>query len=315
MTRTRGTAALAAVGLWSTNAYAADAALTQLSVFQLLTLQYGAATLILVAGCILWSEQSSLDFRQVGIQSLAIGVVGLTGTIFLQYLAFAAAPIVAANVIAYGWPLMAAIWVAVTRRTRQARRGVVLALFGFGGVALIFGSDGIQLDGAALGYLAALGSAACMAFFTVASGRRAASTVQLLVPATIVGTVTAGMATLVQAEPWPPVTAWPAAIYVGVGPMAIGYGLWTYAMSAGGAERLSPIGYATPLLSTGLLMIAGRPFGALTVVGAALILICSVGVLANDRKPREARPPGVSLGKRLQVGARDQRERRRAQVR
>lgn len=50
---------------------------------------------------------------------LLVGVIGLTGTIFLQYLAFAAAPIVAANVLTYGWPLLAAVWLAATHRTRH----------------------------------------------------------------------------------------------------------------------------------------------------------------------------------------------------
>ncbi|MFC5748117.1 EamA family transporter [Actinomadura rugatobispora] len=122
-----------------------------------------------------------------------------------------------------------------------------------------------------------------MAFYTVASGRLKVSSVQLLVPATVTGALLAAGITLLQDAPWPPPDAWPAALYAGVGPMAAGYSLWTYAMSRGGAERLSPIGYATPLLSTALLVLMGRPFGALTAAGAALILVSSTGVLVNDR--------------------------------
>lgn len=69
-----------------------------------------------------------------------IGVVGLTGTISLQYLAFSLAPIVAANVLTYGWPLLAAGWLAATLRSRQALHSAALAVIGFGGVALIFTS-------------------------------------------------------------------------------------------------------------------------------------------------------------------------------
>lgn len=289
-------AALAGVALWATNAYAADVALTGLSVFQLLTLQYGAAAAVMLvsrAGRAIRAGRARMPPTGTGAAPLLIGVIGLTGTVFLQYWAFATAPIVAANVIAYGWPLVASVWIAVTRRTRQAVLGAPLALVGFGGVALIFAADGLRFDGAIVGYLAALGSAAAMALYTVAAARTATSVTGLLLPASVIGTVIAAVATTVSARPWPPISAWLPAVYIGVGPMAAGYALWTYAMSRGGADRLSPIGYATPLLSTGILIATGRPFGTTTLFGAALILLCSVGVLVNDRQAAGGRrlPP------------------------
>lgn len=65
--------------------------------------------------------------------------------------------------------------------------------------------------------------------------------------------------------------------------MAAGYALWTRAMSGEGASRLSPLGYAAPLLSTILLTATGRSFTSATITGATLILACSIGVLVNDR--------------------------------
>lgn len=65
--------------------------------------------------------------------------------------------------------------------------------------------------------------------------------------------------------------------------MASGYGLWTYAMADHRAERLSPLGYLTPLVSTMLLLVTGQPFTTTTLVGTALILVCSAGVLINER--------------------------------
>lgn len=282
-------AALIAVLLWATNAYAASEALIRLSVFQLLVVQFATAAVILLAARVIsraWAGDPRPGTARAGIRPLAVGVTGLTGTIILQYLAFASAPIVAANVISYGWPLMTAVWIAVTRRTRSAWLGVPLALLGFGGVALIFASQGVRLDGACLGCLAALGSAATMAFYTVASGRLNASAASLLLPATVTGAAIAGIAAACVGQHWPPPSAWLPAVYIGAGPMAAGYALWTRAMSGEGATRLSPLGYATPLLSTILLMAAGRSFTAATVIGAALILTCSIGVLVNDRLAR-----------------------------
>ncbi len=146
---------MGAVLLWSTNAYAADLALARMNVGWLLLVQYATAMAALLAV----RSAHRLRVGAVAVASLTpgsahradaearrrrpaalLGVVGLTGTIFLQYLAFATAPIVAANVLAYGWPLLAAVWVAAIRRSRHALPSAGLAAIGFGGVALIFTS-------------------------------------------------------------------------------------------------------------------------------------------------------------------------------
>lgn len=286
-------AALAGVLLWATNAYAADAALARLSVFQLLTLQYGSAAVVVLAGHAarrIRAAPARTPMAGTGLRPLVIGVIGLTGTISLQYWAFATAPIVTANVIAYAWPLVVAVWMAATRRTRQAMVNVPLAILGFGGVALIFAAHGVAVTGVIIGYAAASGSAAAMAFYTVAAARSAVSVTGLLVPATVVGATGGAIATVVSGDPWPPASAWLPAVYIGIGPMAAGYALWTYAMSHGGADRLSPIGYATPLLSTAILIATGRPFTTTTLIGAALVLTCSIGVLVNDRRSHVKSP-------------------------
>jgi drug/metabolite transporter (DMT)-like permease len=66
--------------------------------------------------------------------------------------------------------------------------------------------------------------------------------------------------------------------------MAGGFLLWSWAMSGEGAKRLTPLGYATPLLSTVLLLLFGEMFTSGTLLGAVLVLICSIGVLVVDRR-------------------------------
>lgn len=283
-------AAVGAVVLWSTNAYAAGAVLEHLSVLQLLTVQYGAAAIALVA------TKLVIGYRRRGspipdlpeeatkwgrLTPLLVGVLGLTATIFLQYLAFDTAPLVDANVICYADGLIAALWVAAWRPSRHTLVGVPLALIGFGGAIVVFTARG-GLGGVEIGYLFALGAAACMAFYSLASGRLSSSTFDLLIPATAVGTGIALGLSLARGEVWPSFPAWSGAIYIGLGPMAAGYALWTFAMAEGRADRLIPLSYATPLLSTGLLLATGQPFTAGTLLGAALILLCSTGVLLNQ---------------------------------
>ena len=291
----RTAVALAAVGLWSTNAWAAGVALSAMRVGWLLLVQYAAAAVVLLAVRRRRGNRST-SVTGSAVFAVGAGVVGLTGTIFLQYVAFATAPIVAANVLAYAWPLLAALWVAVALRTRRAMALAVLALVGFGGVALIFARPETTISrgsaaGAGWGYAAALGSAACMAFYTLASGRIQVAATDVLIPATLAGILAAGALTAVTGSPWPQPVGWLAAAYIGLGPMAAGYGLWTHAMSSGGAERIAPLGYATPLLSTLLLLATGSPATATTLAGIALVLVCSIGVLATQHLQHSSPTP------------------------
>jgi drug/metabolite transporter (DMT)-like permease len=299
-------AAFIAILFWSTNALAAKVALSELGVVQVLVLQFGGATAMLATLRALRAARadaranrsseamqwSSLLSSEV-LGGVLVGVVGLTGTIFLQYLAFATAPIVEANVVAYGWPLFAALWAALAYRSRQTLAGVPLAIIGFAGVALILGSgNGLgSTGGGTAGYVAALASAVCMAFFTVMSGRSRVPADTSLLLATAFGMVFALALCVTGFAPWlwssVSLGAWVASVYAGVGPMAGGFLLWSVAMSGGGATRLAPLGYATPLLSTVLLLLFGETFTSTTLFGALLILVCSIGVLMIDGKECE----------------------------
>lgn len=292
-------AALGAVALWATNAFAATVALDRLTVTQLLAVQYTAAALGVGAWRIATRGRRSAPAvaggsrARVSLAAAGAGVPGLTGTIFLQYAAFATAPIVGANVLAYAWPLIAALWVAATVRTRHALVGAPPAVLGFLGVASIFTGHDPVAAGAELGYALALGSAVCMAVYTVSAGRTAASPAALLLPATVIGAALATTASLLHGAPWPPLGHWWSATYLGLGPMAAGYGLWTYAMADRRADRLGPLGYLTPLLSTALLLATSQPFTTPTLVGAALVLACSTGVLVNERRAQPTRQPAT----------------------
>lgn len=299
------TAAFVAILLWSTNALAANFALGGLGVVQVLALQFGGATATLAILRALRSAQANglnnamwlLSLRSMDVLgSVVIGVVGLTGTIFLQYLAFATAPIVEANVLAYGWPLFAAIWAALAYRSRQTLARVPLAIVGFAGVAIILVSGGNlgAGEGDTAGYVAGLASALCMTFYTVMSGRLRVPVDALLLTAAIFGMVVAVTLCIAGFAPWlwdsANLGAWAASLYAGVGPMAGGFLLWSRAMSGDGAKKLAPLGYATPLGSTLLLVLFGETFTSGALIGALLVLACSAGVLVMNRKEHVSVP-------------------------
>jgi len=127
-----------------------------------------------------------------------------------------------------------------------------------------------------------------MTFYTVMSGRSSISADMFLLPATAIGMVSALTLCVTGLAPWSWASAspdaWVASVYAGVGPMAGGFLLWSRAMAGDGAKRLAPLGYATPLLSTALLLLVGETFASGALIGAALVMVCSIGVLVMDRK-------------------------------
>lgn len=281
------TAAGGAIAIWSLNAAAGGAALSRLTVLQVLALQFGGAFLALALARRL-GRQEKPDRGVPRARVVAIGVVGLTGTITLQYLAFATAPIVAANAIAYAWPLMAAAWMALAPGAHGSRESLILALVGFAGVVLLFAArDGTSPTASAplLGYLAALGSAVAMAGYTLTAGRSGARTSDLLLTGTGAGALGTIPAAVLEGAPWSPLWAVALALAIGVAMMAVGYGLWTRAMVHPAGARLAPAAYATPLLSTALLLATGQRLAPLGLLGCALIVLCAAGVVL-DAFPR-----------------------------
>ncbi|EMD29262.1 DMT family transporter [Amycolatopsis azurea] len=295
-------AALLAVVLWATNATVAAEALRSVTALQLLTLQYGAAavTLAFVGVCgTFGSRETVREARSQGTNSpgwrgLAVGMVGLTGTILLQKVSFAFAPVFDANAISYGWPLLIALWGAWSRGIARGWPQLLLSALGMTGVVMLLGvgAEAPSL-GSLIGYVCAAGSAACMAFYTVAAGRLRLRTMQVLFPAAIAGTAIAWIGSEVSGATWPPVSEWLGSIYLGIGPMAAGYLLWTVASARGRPSVIAAIGYLTPFASTALLIAAGAPVTALTAVGAILILACNIGVLLLGRGESH-REPGTA---------------------
>ena len=271
---------IGAVALWSTNALAAKIALAELTALQVLALQFLGATVALVLMQRLVRRQSN-PFKPPSIGSVVIGVTGLVGTISFQYLAFSFAPIIEANILTYSWPLFVVLWVALLQRTPQEIWFVALAIIGFSGVTLIIGGDTsltYSLEHST-GYVLALASSICMAFYTLAAGRSRRPTLDMLLPAAVIGMVIMLILTAADGAPWPSIGYLLIGLYIGIGPMAVGYYLWTRAMAQGEPRRLVLLGYTTTVFSTAWLLAAGESFTVFSLIGATLILGTGAGAL------------------------------------
>lgn len=287
--------ALGGIALWSTNALAGSETLDRLPVGIVVLVQCGAAAVALGAARQVARRRDGpalplgrADRRFV----IALGGVGFGGTLVLQYVAFAHAPIVEANIIAYGWPMFAAVWLALTGLDRRSAAGLVFACIGFAGVGTIVagGGDGLSGGGSALGYAAALGSGVCMAFYSVGAGRARVPALDAMLCGAVVGALAGLGLALGEGVSWTPSADWLGAVYLGLGPCAAGYAAWSAGMARSGGS-LAPIGYATPLVSTAVLLAAGREVsGTPALIGGALVVVCIAGVVVSAHGADEQAP-------------------------
>ena len=211
---------------------------------------------------------------------LAVGIVGLVGTMVLQYVAFASMPVIEANLVAYTWPLMVAATVIVQGSPRRPTLLGVTAVLGFVGVALVMsgGRDQSWFQGSLIGYLAAFGSALCMAFYSIAVGRLATSPDRLLLPSALAGVALTLLWCLHDGVAWQAGAYLIAGLYLGAGPMGLGYYFWSQALRLDRGGKVAVVAYLTPIASTFLLTLSGERLTMTAIAGAVLVIGSCIAV-------------------------------------
>jgi drug/metabolite transporter (DMT)-like permease len=182
----------------------------------------------------------------------ALGVGGLFGYHFFYFMALRHAPVVEASLIAYLWPLLIS-----------------------GGRSLSFGRE------YALGYLAALVCAFTWSTYSVLSRRSGelhTSVVGFFCAATAALAWLAHL--LMESTVWPTGWQWGAVVALGLGPVGLAFFAWDYGVKHGNITTLGALSYLAPLLSTVLLIIAGRAMLSWNI-GVACLLIVAGAALAS----------------------------------
>ncbi|MBZ9674958.1 DMT family transporter [Mesorhizobium sp. ES1-1] len=273
--------AAGAVALWSSNALAGKTLLANHPVSQVQFLQFAGAALVFA---VIRSVSRDRAPPPVGLSAMlvatAVGFVGLVGTMVLQYAAFASVPVIEANLVAYTWPLMVAAAAIVLENPRRPALLGLAAGLGLVGVGLVIsgGRAHFWLQGHPFGYLAAFGSALCMAFYSVAVGRVATSPERLLLPSSLIGVALTFLWCAWEAVPWPTGADFALGLYLGAGPMGLGYYFWAHALKLGGSGRVAVIAYLTPIASTVLLTLSGERLTMTAIAGAVLVIGSCIAV-------------------------------------
>ncbi len=208
-----------------------------------------------------------------------LGIGGLFGYHALYFAALQLAPPAEANLVNYLWPLLIVLLSApLAAKNERGRLGwphLAGAALGFAGVALLTLGRGVSFAGEyALGYALALGCAFAWSLYSVLS-RRFGET-----PTDAIASFCAASALLsllchfaFEHTVWPATTtAWLAVLALGLGPTGGAFYLWDHAVKRGDIRALGALSYATPILSTALLIVCGLAEPTATLLLAALLV-------------------------------------------
>jgi drug/metabolite transporter (DMT)-like permease len=281
--RTATLIGLTAILMWSLLAVL-TVATGKIPAFQLAAMTFAIGAAAAFASWI-WRPSAFRALRQPPIAWI-VGIGGLFGYHALYFLALRFAPPAEAGLLNYLWPLLIVLFSSLLPGERLAPHHIVGALLGLAGTVLLFaGNSGSGFaPGQVPGLIAAFVAAFVWAAYSVMS-RKLKSVPTDAVAGFCLATALLAMAVhgMVEATVWPDTSAqWLAIIALGVGPVGAAFYAWDIGMKRGDIRVLGAASYATPLLSTAFLMMAGFAKPSIAVAIAAVLIAGGGLVAAKD---------------------------------
>jgi drug/metabolite transporter (DMT)-like permease len=228
-----------------------------------------------LAGLVWFARSGGLPRpRSLGTQDWLLGAGGLFLYHATYFFALQNAPVAEASLVAYLWPLLIVLFVALLPGERLSRRHILGAFVAFAGAALVIAGGTNGLSAMAPGHAAALACAVIWSGYSVLSRRRAQVPSGAVAWYCLAASALAAIAHLALETPrWPSGTwAWFAVALLGLGPLGAAFFLWDHGVKRGDIRLLGIGAYAAPVLSTALLVLAGQaPFSLSLLTGAALV--------------------------------------------
>ena len=264
--------ALAAIALWSTLA-TLGVKLGHIPPFLLtgIALLTGSLISLPLAG---WKIQR----WRVPLPTFLVGVGGLFGYHFLLFMALRSAPAVEANLVNYLWPLgIVVLGPVFLPGVRLRWHHVAAALAGFAGAAIAMLGRGSAMSGDTAfhsGYLLAGTAAVLWSSYSLMTRRLPHF------PTAAVGGFAAASGLLALLCHWAlePAIALTGPDVVlltvlGLGPLGGAFYLWDAALKTGDSRRIGLLAFATPILSTTLLLLTTGQALSWQVGAAALLVV------------------------------------------
>ena len=211
-----------------------------------------------------------------------VGVGGLFGYHALYFISLRHAPPAEAGLVNYLWPLLIVLFSSLLPGERLAPHHIIGAVLGLAGTVLLFaGNTGSFTPGQIPGLAAAFVAAFVWAAYSVMSRKLKAVPTDAVAGFCLATALLAALVHgMVETTVWPEtIGQWLAIIALGVGPVGAAFFVWDIGMKRGDIRVLGAASYATPLLSTAFLILAGFAKPTATIAIAA-ILIAGGGLIA-----------------------------------
>ena len=277
--RTATLIGLTAILMWSLLSVM-TVATGKIPAFQLAAMTFAIGGLV---GLLTWigRGEAAKSLRQPLIV-WAVGVGGLFGYHALYFLALRFAPPAEAGLLNYMWPLLIVLFSSFLPGERLAVHHIVGAVLGLVGTVLLFAGNTSGFEQGQLpGLVAAFIAAFVWATYSVLSRRLKAVPTDAVAGFCLATAVLAAlMHGLLETTVWPETTLqWLSVVALGIGPVGAAFYAWDIGMKRGDIRVLGAASYATPLLSTAFLMLAGFARPSANIVIAA-VLIAGGGLIA-----------------------------------
>ncbi|MET0710020.1 MAG: EamA family transporter [Tardiphaga sp.] len=218
--------------------------------------------------------------------AMLVGVGGLFGYHALYFVALRLAPPAEAGLLNYLWPLLIVLLSSLLPGERLRAHHIVGALCGFAGTVLLLAGniDLMATPSQAAGFIAALAAAFVWAGYSVMSRRLKAVPTDAVAGFCLVTAVLAAMVHFAIETTASPqgVVAWLSIAALGLGPVGLAFYTWDIGMKRGDIRVLGAASYATPLLSTAFLILAGYAQPSANIAIAAALIAGGGLIAAKD---------------------------------
>ncbi|MFC3031529.1 DMT family transporter [Pseudoalteromonas fenneropenaei] len=213
-----------------------------------------------------------------------IGTVGLFGFHFAYFMALKYAPPLHVSLISYLWPLLLSVLVASQQHKIKA---LCAGIVGFAGVSLALFEQPPHTDAMPwqtthlVGYALALSCAVIWAGYSWFFASRQNKVTDIGWLSLLVAVLAFACHSAFETSHWQLTNyQWLLVFLLGLGPVGGAFYLWDYGMKHGNRSMLASLCFFTPLLSTAVLVLAGKAvWSGQVMVAVGLVL---AGALINN---------------------------------
>jgi len=257
--------------------------------------QLAAMTFLIggMMGAVTWPfRKGAVAALRQGWQVWLLGVAGLFGYHFVYFSAIRAAPPVEVSLIAYLWPLFLVVFSAFLPGERLRLHHVIGVVLGLAGaVVIITRGKGLSLaEGFTAGHALAFACSLIWSGYSVLSRRFGQVSTDVVAGFCLITALLSAICHLLfETTVWPAdALQWGAVLGLGLLPVGAAFYTWDYGVKHGDIMVLGASSYASPLLSTLVLVAAGfAPFTWPVLVACLLITLGAV-IAAKDMLFRRA---------------------------